>query len=155
MTKKSYFYNFSPAYSLLRIYASQSMPNYDSSHHKLQQKRFLIHTSGLMSTAIHEAIFSGLFQGLSTTLSPLSTLPFHDPILLYDIFPLINLKLSCCDHFIFPFPPTIQSFSKLHIRCFTKWNHVICLIHRDARFPFTYVSLLAKHYNFSTTIGVP
>ena len=39
--------------------------------------------------------------------------------------------------------------------CFTKSNHAICLIHMDARVPFTYLSTLAKNYNFSTTIGGP
>ena len=35
-------------------------------------------------------------------------LEFHDPFLLRsDGFTLINLKLSCCDHFIFPFLPTV------------------------------------------------
>ena len=71
------------------------------------------------------------FYWPSNRLSPLSTLPFHDPFLLCNLsFHLsINLNLSCCDHFIFPFLPTIRT---LHMYPFSS----LCLF-----IGFTHVSI--------------
>ena len=46
-------------------------------------------------------------------------------------------------------------FHSSQVSCFTKSNHAISLIHMDVSVPFTYVSLQANNYNFSTTVGGP
>ena len=83
---------------------------------------------------------------------------FHNPFLFCNSFPFINLKLSCCDHFMFHFLPTIQTsihpFDSLAPSCLTVMIKIVLLFILASLLFIRILQLFHKAFNYVSFRGM-